>query len=610
MSDVFISAAIDFGTTFSSWAFSFKHTFKQEPTRVTARRWKSPGNSISQKAPTSLLIMPDGETIDSFGYEAERKYATLSEEDTHTEWYFFQRFKMQLYSKTIDRRLKLKDVSGKQLLAKTVFALSIKFLKDDLISTVNKGLIKKESTCEVKEKDEANSVEEGAQAERSSAVEGHDIRWVLTVPAIWDDAAKQFMREAAEEAGIPKDNLYIGLEPEAASIFCRFLPVMDRKGSMSDLQPGSKYMILDAGGGTVDITVHEVGDEGKLKEKHKASGGNWGGTKVDQEYHTFLQKIFGKAILKKMERCHMEDCLQMKCDFEVKKRLSEADLGQKVTVRIPASFQELLQNESGLTLKQSIERSCYKKNIVVSGDKMRIDFELFRGFFDISVKETTKHVSTILKHPDVSDCKTILMVGGFSDSIILQDEMLKAFPDISIVIPPEPELSIIKGAVIFGHDPSVIAERKLKFTYGTVVIHKKGGSECNHRRGKRKNIMGVLCCIDIFDVHVRIGQIVRLGEEQAEREYMPIHPLADETNVQIFSSTKENPTFVTDESCKRIGTLKVSLTPDLLGALIGFRTGGSFTVSFIFGGTEIKVKAKDTASGKEADVILDCLDDM
>ena len=25
-----------------------------------------------------------------------------------------------------------------------------------------------------------------------------DIRWVLTVPAIWDDSAKQFMRLAAE----------------------------------------------------------------------------------------------------------------------------------------------------------------------------------------------------------------------------------------------------------------------------------------------------------------------------------------------------------------------------------------------------------------------------
>ena len=29
-----------------------------------------------------------------------------------------------------------------------------------------------------------------------------DIRWVITVPAIWRQKAKQFMREAAYEAGI------------------------------------------------------------------------------------------------------------------------------------------------------------------------------------------------------------------------------------------------------------------------------------------------------------------------------------------------------------------------------------------------------------------------
>ena len=30
----------------------------------------------------------------------------------------------------------------------------------------------------------------------------HEIKWVLTVPAIWGDAAKQFMRKAAEQVCI------------------------------------------------------------------------------------------------------------------------------------------------------------------------------------------------------------------------------------------------------------------------------------------------------------------------------------------------------------------------------------------------------------------------
>jgi hypothetical protein len=33
--------------------------------------------------------------------------------------------------------------------------------------------------------------------ERGFEIEPKDIRWVLTVPAIWSDAAKQFMRNSA-----------------------------------------------------------------------------------------------------------------------------------------------------------------------------------------------------------------------------------------------------------------------------------------------------------------------------------------------------------------------------------------------------------------------------
>lgn len=35
--------------------------------------------------------------------------------------------------------------------------------------------------------------------QRGMALRDEDILWVLTVPAIWSDAAKQFTKEAAEE---------------------------------------------------------------------------------------------------------------------------------------------------------------------------------------------------------------------------------------------------------------------------------------------------------------------------------------------------------------------------------------------------------------------------
>ena len=40
---------------------------------------------------------------------------------------------------------------------------------------------------------------------------------------------------------------------------------------------GTRYMIVDCGGGTVDITVHEMdAKSGKLHELYKATGGPYG----------------------------------------------------------------------------------------------------------------------------------------------------------------------------------------------------------------------------------------------------------------------------------------------------------------------------------------------
>jgi molecular chaperone DnaK (HSP70) len=48
------------------------------------------------------------------------------------------------------------------------------------------------------------------------------IRWVLTVPALWSEEHKHFMRQAAREAGIITEtssaSLLLSLEPEGASI--------------------------------------------------------------------------------------------------------------------------------------------------------------------------------------------------------------------------------------------------------------------------------------------------------------------------------------------------------------------------------------------------------
>jgi molecular chaperone DnaK (HSP70) len=82
---------------------------------------------------------------------------------------------------------------------------------------------------------------------------------VLTVPALWSEEHKLFMRKAAVAAGIVEStsssNLLLCLEPEGASIQCREDADQSVKEQMTK---GSVIMVLDCGGGTVDITVHKL----------------------------------------------------------------------------------------------------------------------------------------------------------------------------------------------------------------------------------------------------------------------------------------------------------------------------------------------------------------
>ncbi|XP_060570711.1 heat shock 70 kDa protein 12B-like [Ruditapes philippinarum] len=103
------------------------------------------------------------------------------------------------------------------------------------------------------------------------------------------------------------------------------------------------------GGGTVDITVHEVSDSGKLRELHKASGGAWGGTQVDKAYEEgLLANIVGPEVVSKFKRQYMEDYIEFCHSFDGDKRhISPTKPDGKVTIRMIPSLSQLCEEMRG-----------------------------------------------------------------------------------------------------------------------------------------------------------------------------------------------------------------------------------------------------------------------
>lgn len=97
-SDIFVVGAIDFGTTYSGWAFSFPRDFERAPTKAYSKHW-SGGPRVTEKTPTCLLVNPDGKTVAAFGYEAEDKYVELVRKNENEDYFYFKKFKMALNKK-------------------------------------------------------------------------------------------------------------------------------------------------------------------------------------------------------------------------------------------------------------------------------------------------------------------------------------------------------------------------------------------------------------------------------------------------------------------------------------------------------------------------------
>ncbi|KAJ8297866.1 hypothetical protein KUTeg_024397 [Tegillarca granosa] len=535
--------AIDFGTTYSGFAFASVNELKKygtgEKITIQTNNWNA-GSFMSPKAPTCLLLDKD-EKFDSFGYDAEIRYMRLADEE---------------------------DITGtKSMKAIDVFSHCIRYLKDEMFKIIS---------------------------DRVTSIDPSDIMYVLTVPAIWDDSSKQFMRQAAVQAGIMTDQLIIALEPEAASIFCQNLPtereIVDGKTVLKVGGEGTRYMIADLGGGTADITVHERLASGKIKEVHRADGGALGGKDVDDAFLKFLDTLLGPEVMKDFKDQCMEDYIELLREFETKKR-EASETKEKINMSVPVSLKDILKRGVPQWIKFDVS---YTKS-----QKIQIKKKTFLSFYEKTVKGIAEIITKILSDLNVT---TIVMVGGFSDCKLMSAELRENVIDENIqtlVIPADAELAVLKGAVLFGFMPETIFARVARKTYGiqSWPIFRDG----YHPTNKKVRINGIDRCRDVFFKYVEIGQEVTAGHRMSQ-VFQALGGKEDHLECNIYVSSNPDPTFVTDDDCKLLGVLKMPLPK-------GIKDDDRVEIeeTLVFGDTELHVMAREFLTGHSVKCSFDLI---
>ncbi|KAI9015285.1 hypothetical protein CLU79DRAFT_707673 [Phycomyces nitens] len=393
-------------------------------------------------------------------------------------------------------------------------------------------------------------------------------RYCLTVPAMWNDQAKRVMREAAIIAGLVNrsdhpDRLVLTSEPEAASLYC------EKKYSQLNLTKGNRFMICDAGGGTVDLIVFEINETAglrSLREVTKGSGSSCGSIFLDERMRDLLNNRFcthakdNKEAIQHLVNCFVEST---KPNFE-----NEED----EFLVIPAT--------RGLNSSVMSDIGAVDGRLQITFDELREDV------FEPVVKQVLELISDQIAQLKTK-LDTIFLVGGFGQSKYLGERVKDTFKSKvgSICVPSRGEMAVVRGAVMYGIDPNKITHRVLRRTYGLEVHHSFDPSR-DPPENKIVTLDGDVRCWKCFHVFATKGECIAVNS-CVSREFFIFYPDNFVSDLYAYDGDSTPPRYTTHPEVRKVGAFKTEI-PIVPGAK--YQQKVFFTSKMYFGMNELRIE--------------------
>ncbi|CAG8761981.1 8796_t:CDS:10 [Gigaspora margarita] len=543
LEDIRAVVGIDFGTTFSGFAYANKIS------SVIDLHTQWPGKE-REKTNTVLLydnscreVLKWGEPALTFGQKKNKK--SIKELGSPQSPHVIERFKLHL-----DEKL---SIGEKPWLPQN---LNYKRAIIDYLKKM-KGVI--ENTLDKRWPDlKLTQVIENTLDKRWPDLKLTQVLFVLCVPAEWGPHTKAIMRDS-----------------EAAALHC--LSSIQEHG----LTVGDTFLVVDCGGGTVDLTMRTIQMGNKLNEETERTGDLCGGTFVDQEFINFIGRTVGFNALQRL-RTYAYGELQILvisfCD-QIKHRFTgDPDEYETAEFDLQAICPSLINYITGAE-KPILENSEWV---------IELDFKTLKKMFDIVINKIIRLIDNQLYQlktlSNMRKCKAMFLVGGFSSSNYLikrvREQFKRRVPYISS--PRQPVAAIVKGAVAYGLNMSLVKSRILKWTYGVEV--KAIFDICNDPLELR-TIDNKIWKFDLLAVR---GTNVSVNQKFC-KEYKPLNPEQTMAVFKVYITTEYQPKYIKNENGMRLlGTLKITLSKWL-------SRGRDRPVEFglTFGTMEIKATAKN-----------------
>ncbi|WP_031512013.1 Hsp70 family protein [Streptomyces sp. NRRL F-5123] len=586
-----VAAAVDFGTHGTGYAWSVIEPLNDVPGERTIVRssYKPIGKyEITPAKNLSALLTDADGAVAEWGIAARARWIQLLETQATKGWGYATGYKMALRADT-----------GEMGVAQ---ALGTADIHD---TAAVRALV---TGCLAK-------VRAAAEEEMSgSGVLPHQVRWCLTVPAIWDEHDKQLMREAAVTAGFPDDEerLLLAYEPEAAAItaYLSLALAIDGTGQTDRvplMKAGTRFMVVDCGGGTVDITAYESLKDGTilLAEIGAVCGGRLGSEFLDHAFRTeLLADRLGADLVSRLATTHPDELQRMVEQWERHKVDDLVTVSDGTTGELRLADSSYLRVEVPGTVWELLGEDHRQQLTAASGRRYRLEFTaaevqgVYDGLVDPILAQIDKQLAamarTPAKAPDAGGApqEYLLLVGGFSGSSYLRERIHRRFGDrIRILRPARHDCAVLDGAVHYAYDPGMIASHQARFTYGVALCQPWEEQDGAERRGV---VNGQALCGNRFQIAVVRGQTVEVGEYVEVPDLRPVDRRSTQVELEFYRTRDTAPRYTDDTGCQQAGTLMVPVPRH-------FRRRSSqdcFTLRMYFGDTQIRVEMRDDRTGE------------
>ncbi|RIA82252.1 hypothetical protein C1645_809690 [Glomus cerebriforme] len=417
------------------------------------------------------------------------------------------------------------------------------------------------------------------------------VLFVLTVPAEYSENDKAIMRECAFNAELVADKcseqLQFTTEPEAAAIYCMYSIL--REHALTE--PGTTFMIVDCGGGTVDLTTRKLLEENQLGEVTERAGDFCGSTFIDKKFIELLKRKVGNAAVNILNDKHygqlqyivQEFCQNVKIQFtgddpDFCYEMDLEDVAPALIEYVTGSERDLMEEKEWI---------------------IELDFDTIKSMFDPIINRIIEMIRVQLKNSS-EECSAIFLVGGFGQSKYLQKRIEEEFDNSvkNILIPTQPIAAVVRGAAIYGkslyesknlktmnNSKCVIATRVLNHTFGIKITGIREDED-----PPEKCRLGLL--VDKFHCIVKRKTKVTIDQEFEVKNLAPLFPSQTKLSFDIFYTKESNAVYCDEPGMKLLGQLLIDL-PDV-------HLGNDRPCTFIltFGEMEIKARAYNQTNGQ------------